>query len=248
MLLYRWQIVRHVVFQAVIVLGLVSSANAGFVASGTLLSDSNSTTIDRYSFSVATAGTVDFDIRSWEDVGQDLNGDGELAFIDSYLLLFHDDGILDASDLIAANDDDDDPLGPFGFGDGSIFFTDSFLSASLAAGNYLVFVGAAPFSDVDEAVAAAIAGIDSISGKPIVLDPMDPFGLLGTDHGDYQLTVTGDASMVTAVPEPASWVLFGSCFCCAGVSSLRRRFRRTSSPAAATAVRAAVSDVNADGC
>lgn len=244
------RIVLHGVFQLAIILGLVSTGHAGIILNGTLFSDSTSTTIDRYAFSVATAGTVDFDIRSWEDFGQDLNGDGELAFIDSWLLLFRDDGSLDASDLIDANDDD---FASLGFGDGSIFFTDSFLSASLTAGNYIVAVAAAPFADLNDAVAAVIAGVDPVAGKPIVLDPMDPMAFPGSDHGDYQLTVTGDVSMVTAVPEPASWVLFAGCFCCAGISTLRRRIRRTSSPVAATGdaatgVEVAVSDVHADGC
>lgn len=232
MLLYCRQTAVRVVFQAAIAIGLVSSAHAGFVLNGTLFSDDVSTTIDRYSFSVATAGTVEFDIRSWEDFGQDLNGDSELAFIDSYLLLFHDDGSLDAADLIDANDDDLDSLG---IGDGSIFFVDSFLSRSLAAGNYMVAVAAAPFTDVDEAVAAVIAGLDPVGGKPIVLDP------LGNDHGDYQLTVTSDASMVAPVPEPASWILFGSCFCVVGIAKRVRRIRESSRPiTAATAPAVAV--------
>ncbi len=207
----------------------------------TVSSNPAGTSIDRYSISVTTGGTVEFDIRSWEEIGQDLNGDGELAFIDSFLLLFSDDGSLDAADFLSANDDDDDVAGPFGFGDGSIFIADSFLSLSLAAGDYIVAVAAAPFfaiydpntglvdpTELDNAITAVIAGVDDVPGKPIVLDPLNPGALPGNDHGDYQLTIRGEVTARTVpVPEPSSLVLFGSFASCAGIAILLRWRRGT---------------------
>ena len=120
-------------------------------------------------------------------------------------------------------------------GDGSIFLADSLHSTTLAAGNYFVAVAAAPFVDVNDAVAAVIAGFDPVAGKPIIVDPLDLSASQGSDHGDYQLTVTGDASMATIGPEPASWILFGGCFCGAGIFITRRRIRMTSSLVSASA-------------
>ncbi len=191
------------------------------------------TSIDVVAFSVTTAGTVSLDVRSFEldDVTGspvDLNGDSEFAFIDSYLLLFHDDGGLDVSDFIAFSDDDPDPAGPLGFSDGSVSIADSFLSEVLAAGNYLVAVAAEPFFDVTDpagladAVAAMIAGFDGTPDKPIVLDPSGR--PRGNDHGDYRLTISGNVAAV--VPEPASCVLWGSFGLCICLPRLVRRIRR----------------------
>ena len=77
-------------------------------------------TVDHIRFTVDTAGTVKIDILSWESdplsgAPIDLNGDGEITFLDTYIYLFRDDGSLDSSDYIAHNDDSDHT-----YGDGSI--------------------------------------------------------------------------------------------------------------------------------
>ena len=75
--------------------------------------------IDHIRFTVNTSGVISIDLLSWElddsGFGQDVNGDGEIAFLDPYIYLFNDDGFLDQSDLINSNDDSGRT-----FGDGSI--------------------------------------------------------------------------------------------------------------------------------
>lgn len=168
--------------------------------------------VDHWSFTVNTAGIITIDTLSWEghsdfdeepeigeahDENTDVNGDGEIAFIDSYIYLFHDDGLLDSDDFIAENDDSDDT-----FDDGSISFLDAYLSINLDAGNYILAIGAYDLDQED-----AINGFNTETGYPVTVDEFGDF--LEIDHGDYQITFSGDVT-VSAVPVPAAAWLFGS--------------------------------------
>ena len=175
-------------------------------------------TVDHISFSVNTAGLITFDTLSWEDdssaTGVDVNGDGEIAFFDPIIYLFNDDGSLDVADLIDSNDDS-----PSTLGDGSITVLDSWLTANLSAGNYILTIGGF-FHDA----ADAIAGINPGTGGGFYPTTID--GLGGTlihDHGDYRVTILGDVSLA-AVPEPNSAMLLTLGF----VLGLCRRHRKAS--------------------
>jgi hypothetical protein len=155
--------------------------------------------VDHWSFTVNTAGTITIDTLSWEGdsdfeevpVTTDVNGDGEIAFIDSYIYLFHDDGSLDSNDYINDNDDSGET-----FDDGSISDLDAYLSIDLDAGNYILAIGA-----YDLLLNDAINGFNPDSFYPVTIDE---FGNeLENDHGDYQITFTGDVT-VSAVPVPAA--------------------------------------------
>ena len=174
-----------------------------------------------------TSQRVTIDTLSWErgfvdingdsngeSINIDVNGDGEIAFLDTYTYLFHDDGSLDASDLIASNDDSD-----FTFDDGSIHRYDSFLEADLAPGDYILAIGSF-FLSPDDA-------IDRFNdGNQYPFDADGP-----SDHGDYQITFGGNVSVTgsftgpTIVPEPASLLLGLLGLTLMGATSVRSRLR-----------------------
>lgn len=167
--------------------------------------------IDKIYFTVNTAGQIDMDLLSWEfdhanGVLADVNGDGEIAFFDTYIYLFNNDGSLDAADYIISNDDWGNAA------DGSVYIYDSFLSLNLGAGNYILTVGGFNH-DVND----AIAGVNPGTGGgyyPITSDANAAFTV--NDHGDYRVTFTGD---VTVVPVPSAAALLGL----GGLVAARRR-------------------------
>ena len=205
---------------AIVLLLSGARSEAAIVTSGNIFpvfgggGGQTSTTVDHWGFTVNTAGTVVIDILSWEGAGGgvDVNGDGEIAFFDPHIYLFRDDGMLGTGDIVASNDD---PSSSIGFGDGSITTHDSYLSESLATGNYILAVGAFSLS-----AAAAIAG-DNPGGvdypSTIVAGSIVP-----NDHGDYQITWTGDITITSdpgtaddmgVIPEPSTaiiWTLLGA--------------------------------------
>jgi hypothetical protein len=157
------------------------------------------TTVDHVRFTANAPGIVEFDLLSWEggvhyeglSTPTDLNGDGEIAFFDTHIRLFRDDGFLDAADLLSSNDDSTSTIGD----DGSIHSRDSWLSYNLPAGEYILAVGA-----LDLEVQEAIAGFDFTSRGPAT-HPLDyPSAMIINDHGDYRVTFIGD---VTVMPVPA---------------------------------------------
>jgi hypothetical protein len=163
-------------------------------------------TVDHLNFYVATAGTVTFDILADEYdfdgvdfFGNDLNGDGEFTFLDSYIRLFS------SSDALLATNDD---WG--GVSDGSISLLDSYLSVPLAIGSYTLAIGNWEFSSSD-----ALAG-ENHSYGPEDYDVTTGDFLGFADYGDYRLTIGGTAVLEDVVlhtsnpvPEPATMALMG---------------------------------------
>lgn len=173
-------------------------------------------TIDRWYVTVDTAGVYSFNALSWEvqfaegDRGSmgtatDINGDGEIAFLDTYLRLFRDDGDLSADDQVGKNDD------RFGHApadaDGSIYGYDSYLSLYLDPGQYVLAVGAYHMSIPD-----VLLDLDVDNNYyPVTWDDMLQ-DYLPSDHGDYRITMG-------LVPSPGAAALMAL----AGLSGLRRR-------------------------
>lgn len=183
-------------------------------------------TIDYWHFDVLSAGQIEIDTLSWEQDGEDrfdndddsvepvdVNGDGEIAYLDAHIHLFADDGSLDLADLLASNDDSS-----FTYVDGSIYSYDSFMSLPLAPGSYVLAIGAYDFTPLE-----AIAGNNPGTFYPVT---SNEFGFYTEiDHGDYQITWTGDLQLTgtrLGVPEPASFLIAGL----GSLALLARRRRR----------------------
>lgn len=207
----------------------VGSVQASFITSGNIYAVDGGSSVDYWGFSVATGGTVTMNILSWEAgagvleghgpiraPARDLNGDGEIAFLDTYISLFADDGLLSADDLIGFSDegwDENRNLIPEAFADGSDFQYDSFLSLMLDAGSYILAIGAYEL-EVEE----VIAGLnDDALYQSTCLGAIgeECIELLANDHGDYQITwsdnaaITSDPGTAQAVPEPISLLFLG---------------------------------------
>ncbi len=149
-----------------------------------------------------------------ESINIDVNNDGEIAFLDTYTYLFHDDGSLDAKDYITSNDDSD-----LTFGDGSVYRYDSYLEADLEPGKYVLAIGCFFLSQDD-----AIDRFNNLNN--CLLGPNGP-----SNHGDYQVSfggnvsVTGSLTGLTEVPEPASLLLGLLGMTVMGATSVRTRLR-----------------------
>jgi hypothetical protein len=143
---------------------------------------STTTTVGQIPFTVNTSGYVEIDLLSVElrdadMANEDVNGDGEIAYIDPYIYVFKDDG-----SLVAQNDDS---WGTQGVADGSISGRDSFWSGYLEAGDYILSVGDYELSQNDAAAETNYSSFGPFgSGDSVV-----------TDHGDYQVTFTGDITL-----------------------------------------------------
>lgn len=193
-----------------LILPMLASRADAVTVSGSLFDTGLGTTVDIVPFT-ATGGPVTIDVRSWEFADApppfgapvDVNGDGEFAFFDPRIYLFNDDGVLDAGDLVA--DNDDNLLFPaVGAADGSVSLVDSYLDLALPAGDYLLAIGAGGTFTV----ADAIAGFDDDPFKlfTVVSDPfVGDIPFPGHGHGDYQVTIT--ISDVVPVPEPGAGLL-----------------------------------------
>jgi uncharacterized protein (TIGR03382 family) len=226
------RIVRGLVV-TVALCALLAAANCAvaFVTSGNIyevqdeFGNDIGSTVDHWYFTVHSPGIVTIDTLSWEvdtddfdfdgdfDETFDVNGDGEIAFIDVNIYLFSDDGSLDVGDLLFSNDDDFADT----YGDGSIYGYDSYLSVVLNPGNYILALGAF-FLDSNEAVAG-------LNDEPFYPTSADGFGnYTNIDHGDYQITWTGDLTITRGpIPEPGSAIL--AAIAVAGLSAAGRRRR-----------------------
>lgn len=218
--------IRTLVLAAATVFGVSPFAMADAVKSGTIYRLGGTavgqpisgavvtSTIDHIPFRVNAAGSITFTVLSYEQSGFftapiDMNGDGEIAFIDSYVRVFRNDGSLDAGDHLGANDDAG-VVNP-----GSINTRDSFLSLVLPVGNYILTIGA-PFHSIGD----AIAGVNP-TGSPMTVGPASAYQLRVNDHGDYRVTIGGN---VTLIPlPPAAW---GGAATLAGLGLFRIARRR----------------------
>jgi hypothetical protein len=176
-------------------------------------------TVDWIGFTMSSQKDVQLDVLSWESTGflglnLDMNLDGEIAYLDTDILLFRDDGFLDASDFIVKNDDSNALLSRL---DGSLTYDDSFLKMDdLVAGNYILAIGAWNLT-LDEALGRQnFAEKDLFNQKEYI--PIWGGNLLHTnyyenDHGDYRITFRGkgvkNIHLIEPVPEPATLLLMG---------------------------------------
>jgi hypothetical protein len=147
------------------------------------------TTVGQIPFTVHKSGYVEIDLLSVElrdadMANEDVNGDGEIAYIDPYIFVFKDDG-----SLVAENDDSS---GTQGVGDGSISGRDSFWAGYLEAGDYVLSVGDYELSQNDAATEINYNSFGPFGGGDSVV----------TDHGDYQVTFTGDITLPSEVVPP----------------------------------------------
>ncbi len=212
-----------------IIIGLLcsSAANASLITSGSIQRlDGDQSSIDFWGFSTS-GGNVVMDLLSWE-VGYlsnaitDVNNDGEIAFFDTQIYLLRDDGVLDQDDLIDRNDDASTTLST----DGSIHFFDSYISSSLTSGDYFLAVGAFGLS-----MNEVLSGVNNDDTYPVSCSgaigeacvPQTP-----SDHGDYQITWSGDVEItsnpgsVASVPEPGTIALLGLGLLGLGISRKRK--------------------------
>lgn len=146
----------------------------------------------------------DLDIGMW--VAVDLNGDGENAFIDSYIYLFEaapgERGGLGA--LVAVNDDDFEN----GFEDGSVEGLDSYLRAFLNPGEYVLAISTYNLSEEE-----ARAGVNYTASGPYTMPESPGFVWANHDHGDYRVVareverggmIFDVSGTIFVIPGPAS--------------------------------------------
>lgn len=234
-----------------------NTANANtLVVDGTLLKLTGGTTFDTWKLNVTVGGAFSVDVMAYEAsqsnvstagyFSSDLNGDGELTWLDPDTYFYTDDGHLDATDALVRCDDVANNCPVYQNGntsvslapiltisthsqaeasqDGSIHFRrDPWYDMTLAAGNYLYVI--ADFRLDPAEAAGGINANDNFSAPTGFTAPI-------LDHADYRVTfssstldfsLSGDTITVTAAPVPipaAAW-LFASAL--AGLVSIRRR-------------------------
>lgn len=182
------------------------------------------TSVDYIQFSVgAGGGLVTIDVLSCEYDAQlnnfvgglpiDLNGDGEIAFVDSAIFLFS--GSVAAINQVAYNDDAQGFVNPtIGLADGTISYSDSFLSLNLAAGDYVLAI-----SDWNFDLNGALTGTNTNGSGPLTRVGGTNYT---NDHGDYRVTIESTAG-VTLIPlPPAAWAGLAGLGMVAGLRRLRR--------------------------
>jgi len=190
---------------------------------GTVHSGSSQTisTVDYVYFSLARPGPVEIDVLSLESTDLpsadfrvvDVNGDGEIAFIDATIFLFRWDGHLDAEDYLLSVADNNQS--GHGAADGSIHRYDPFCRVDLPAGAYAVAIG-----EFWLRLHGALTGVNPSSLGPTTAIEGDYWYV--HDHGDYRLTIRGD---VRPIPEPSS-LLFLAAVTVWALSGPNKRRRR----------------------
>ncbi|CUQ65428.1 VPLPA-CTERM sorting domain-containing protein [Candidatus Nitrospira inopinata] len=237
--------------------GSVSSLHAATITlDGTIHRTTGGTTFDIWRINMVSAGSFIVDVLAYEAsqsnttaagyVATDLNGDGELTWLDADTYFYRDTGgpILAADALVRADDiNNNTPVyyngltaatSPVtlvslsqaeGAADGSIHFRrDPAFVVTMQPGQYLYLI-----ADYRLDPTEAQAGIntnDNFSPPTGFVNPI-------TTHADYRLTlrsddflflVSGDTITITPVPLPAAAWLFGSGLA-AMIGMARRKIR-----------------------
>jgi len=189
-------------------------AQASLITSGSIQRiGGQQSSIDFWGFSTS-GGNLVMDLLSWEEddslgVVKDVNSDGEIAFFDTYIYLLRDDGDLTQDDYIARNDDAPTTLGS----DGSVDPFDSYLSVNLTSGDYFLAVGAFGLT-----LSEVLGEVNTDEYYPVTCTGNigEPCGTYApTEHGDYQITWTGDVQVTSnpgqtvSVPEPGTLAMMG---------------------------------------
>lgn len=238
--------------------GFAGSAQANSITlSGTINQVTGGTSFDTWKFNIRSAGSITVDLAAYEATQSsvstagyanvDINGDGELTWLDPDTHFYKDDGHLDAIDAIVRCDDTQNNCAVYQNGldadsspivvsshlqaesslDGSAHFRrDPWFDATFnAAGDYLFLV-----ADYRLTPAEAEGGYNGFGGSPDTFSAPSGFVDPILDHGDYQITLSSDSLnffrsgntiTVTAVPLPAAVWLFGSALL--GIGAIGRR-------------------------
>ena len=223
---------------------------------GTLFKNTGGTTFDAWKFKILGTGSFNVDVAAYEAsqsnvntagyYTQDINGDGELTWLDSDTYFYHDSGSIQASDAIFRCDDvanncndtnnyfngytpatspltrttrlqSDTPV------DGSVHFRrDAWYDVTVnTPGDYLFLM--ADFRLDPAEAEAGINGNDSFSAPSGFVNPI-------LDHADYKVTfssanmlfsINGNTITVSQVPVPGAVWLFGTVI--SGMIGLGRR-------------------------
>lgn len=197
---------KNLVWAALLAAAVPSVSLAStFVVNGQIeMVGEDSVTVDYWAFDLATPGNVTIDTLSMNFYDY---------YMDPHIRLFVDDGVLQAEDEIAANDDSDST-----YGDGSVHRYDSYLGRYLDAGSYLLAISMFSFETTD-----AVAGVNDL-----IQFRCDSAVTGPCDHADYQITFTGvtsvdgaTATTTSPVPVPPAAALLGGAVLMLG--GLRRR-------------------------
>ena len=242
---------------SLLALAPLSNAQANTaVVSGTINQVTGGTSFDTWKINMQTTGAFTVDLRAYEAsqsstttagyYAADINGDGELTWLDPDTYFYKDDGHLDAVDALVRCDDTQNNCAVYQNGltaftspavvtthlqsetpvDGSIHFRrDPWFDVNLQAGDYSYLV-----ADFRLDPAEAAGGYNGFGGSADNFSQPTGFVNPILDHADYQITfssdtmnfnVSGNTITVSAVPVPAAVWLFGSAL--AGFGVLNRK-------------------------
>lgn len=224
--------------------------------SGTIHQVTGGTSFDTWKFNVQTAGSFTVDVAAYEAsqssttaagyYTSDINGDGELTWLDPDTYFYKSDGHLDAVDALVRCDDTQNNCAVYQNGltattspvvltthlqsetpvDGSVHFRrDPWFDVTIAAGEYLYLV-----ADYLLSPAEAAGGYNGFGGSADTFSKPTGFVNPIVDHADYRVTLSsntlnfslsGNTITVSQVPVPAAVWLFGSAL--TGLAAFGRR-------------------------
>lgn len=245
-------------FAGILATGFAVPAAANTLTfSGTIDQVAGGTSFDTWKFDIRNAGTFTVDLAAYEATQSstsaagyatnDINGDGELTWLDPDTHFYKDDGHLHAIDALVRCDDTENNCAVYQNGvdagtspvvvtshaqaepaqDGSAHFRrDPWFDATFAAaGNYLFLV-----ADYRLTPAEAEGGYNGFGGSADSFSAPSGFANPILDHADYKVTlssdtlnfaISGNTITVTAVPVPAAVWLFASALI--GMGAIGRR-------------------------